>query len=69
MTMKKDPTDEDLTARDIVNTWGEESIADIIFGFGEEKYSRRIAKAIVTESPGAMLKGPPLTAFDTSLPR
>lgn len=47
MTMKKDPTDEDLTARDIVNTWEEESIADIIYGFGEEKYSRRIAKAIV----------------------
>jgi 16S rRNA (cytosine1402-N4)-methyltransferase len=47
MTMKKDPNDEDVTARDIVNTWEEESIADIIFGFGEEKYSRRIAKAIV----------------------
>jgi len=47
MTMKKNPTDEDLTARDIVNTWEEESLADIIYGFGEEKYSRRIAKAIV----------------------
>lgn len=47
MTMKKDPTDEDLTARDIVNTWEETTLADIIYGFGEEKYSRRIAKAIV----------------------
>jgi 16S rRNA (cytosine1402-N4)-methyltransferase len=47
MTMKKDPTDEDLTAHDIVNTWEEKSIADIIYGFGEEKYSRKIAKAIV----------------------
>lgn len=47
MTMKKDPTEEDLTARDIVNIWGEESIADIIYGFGEEKYSRKIAKKIV----------------------
>ncbi len=47
MTMKKEPTDEDLTAKDIVNIWGEESIADIIYGFGEEKYSRRIAKKIV----------------------
>ncbi|MFA6999953.1 MAG: 16S rRNA (cytosine(1402)-N(4))-methyltransferase RsmH [Candidatus Paceibacterota bacterium] len=36
-----------LTAREIVNTWEEESIADIIFGFGEEKYSRKIAKKIV----------------------
>jgi 16S rRNA (cytosine1402-N4)-methyltransferase len=47
MTMKKEPTDEDLTAHDIVNTWEEESIADIIYGFGEEKYSRKIAKKIV----------------------
>ncbi len=47
MTMKKDPTEEDLTARDIVNIWGEESIADIIYGFGEERYSRKIAKKIV----------------------
>lgn len=36
-----------LTAAEIVNEWGEESIADIIFGWGEERYSRRIAKAIV----------------------
>jgi 16S rRNA (cytosine1402-N4)-methyltransferase len=36
-----------LTATMIVNEWGEESIADIIFGWGEERYSRRIAKAIV----------------------
>jgi len=47
MTMKKDPTEEDLTAKDIVNIWGEESIADIIYGFGEERYSRKIAKKIV----------------------
>lgn len=47
MTMKKEPTEEDLTAKDIVNTWEEESIADIIYGFGEEKYSRKIAKKIV----------------------
>lgn len=47
MTMKKNPTDEDLTARDIVNTWEEKTLADIIYGFGEEKYSRKIAKAII----------------------
>jgi len=47
MTMKKEPTSDDLTAREIVNTWNEEVIADIIYGFGEEKYSRKIAKAIV----------------------
>lgn len=47
MTMKKDPTDMDVTAMDIVNSWEEETIADIIYGFGEERYSRKIAKAIV----------------------
>jgi 16S rRNA (cytosine1402-N4)-methyltransferase len=48
MTMKKDPDDTDITARDIVNTWSEETLADIIYGFGEEKHSRKIAKAIVS---------------------
>lgn len=36
-----------LTAREIVNEWAEESIADIIYGYGEERYSRRIARGIV----------------------
>lgn len=38
---------QSLTARTIVNTWEEESLADVIYGWGEERYSRRIAKAIV----------------------
>jgi 16S rRNA (cytosine1402-N4)-methyltransferase len=47
MTMKKDPGNDDLTASLIINNWDEVNIADIIYGFGEEKYSRKIAKAIV----------------------
>jgi len=47
MTMKEDPRVEDLTALDVVNTWGEENLANIIYGYGEEKFSRKIAKAIV----------------------
>ena len=42
-----DPSQYDFTAYDIVNSWEESSIADIIFGYGEERASRRIAKAIV----------------------
>lgn len=38
---------EGLTAREIVNEWAEESIADIIYGYGEEHAARRIAHAIV----------------------
>lgn len=47
MTMKKSPDANDITALDIVNTWKEETIADIIYGYGEEKYARKIARAIV----------------------
>ena len=47
MTMKEDPLPEDLTASDIVNNWGEKSLADIIYGYGEERFSRRIAKGII----------------------
>ncbi len=36
-----------LTAATAVNEWEEGSLADVIYGFGEERYSRRIAKAIV----------------------
>lgn len=35
------------SAKDLVNTLKEEDLADIIFNFGEERFSRRIAKAIV----------------------
>ena len=47
MTFKNDVREEDTTASDVVNRWGEESLADVIYGYGEEKYARRIAKAIV----------------------
>ena len=47
MTMKENPRPEDLTASDIVNNWGEKSLADIIYGYGEERFSRRIAKGII----------------------
>ena len=47
MTMKECPSKDDVTAKDVVNTWSEETIANIIYGYGEEKLSRRIAKGIV----------------------
>lgn len=37
-----------LTAHDIVNTWSEENIALILYRYGDEKASRKIANAIVT---------------------
>lgn len=36
-----------LSAKEVVNDWPEEEIAKIIYLYGEEKFSRRIAKNIV----------------------
>jgi 16S rRNA (cytosine1402-N4)-methyltransferase len=41
------PENYTFTAYDIVNEWAEESIADVIYGYGEETAARRIARAIV----------------------
>jgi len=38
---------ETLTARDVVNRYRQDDLANIIFRYGEEEKSRRIAKAIV----------------------
>ncbi len=40
-----------VTAADLVNRLGETELADLIFRYGEERYSRRIARAIVKARP------------------
>lgn len=47
MTLADMIDESTVTAQEIVNEWAEESIADILYGFGEERFSRRIAGAIV----------------------
>ena len=47
MTLKEKTTEKDLTAKEIVNDWDEENIADVIYGYGEETFSRQIAQKIV----------------------
>ncbi len=42
-----DPAQHPFTASTIVNSWKEEDIANVIYAYGEERYARRIAKAIV----------------------
>jgi 16S rRNA (cytosine1402-N4)-methyltransferase len=37
---------EDVTAYTIVNEWSEQTIADILYGWGEEPHARKIAAAI-----------------------
>lgn len=47
MTFAEKPDEHDLTAAYILNTWEEKSIADIIYGYGEERYALRIARKVV----------------------
>jgi 16S rRNA (cytosine1402-N4)-methyltransferase len=47
MTLAANPHTDTLMAHDIVNTWSEETLADVIYGFGEERRARAIARAIV----------------------
>jgi len=46
LDMRMDP-DQDLTAREIVNTWDERRLARLLREYGEERYANRIARAIV----------------------
>ncbi len=54
MTFAADPKEDDLTAHVIANKWQEENIAQIIFSYGEDRYAKRIARAIVA----ARIAGP-----------
>jgi 16S rRNA (cytosine1402-N4)-methyltransferase len=46
LDMRMDPTGS-LTAAEIVNEWDEREIAQLLRGYGEERFSRQIARAIV----------------------
>ncbi|MHB8073780.1 16S rRNA (cytosine(1402)-N(4))-methyltransferase RsmH [Desulfosporosinus fructosivorans] len=46
LDMRMDPSSP-LTAREIVNKWTEENLAQLIWKYGEEKWSKRIAQFIV----------------------
>lgn len=48
LDMRMDKT-QTLTAKQVVNTYSEEELADIIYKYGEERFSRQIAKNICKE--------------------
>jgi 16S rRNA (cytosine1402-N4)-methyltransferase len=50
LDMRFDPSNGQ-TAADLVNTYGEEELANIIYEYGEDRDSRRIARAIVAARP------------------
>jgi 16S rRNA (cytosine1402-N4)-methyltransferase len=48
LDMRMDP-DQELTAHDVVNGWDERQLARVLREYGEERYARKIARAIVRE--------------------
>ena len=50
LDMRFDPSQE-TTAANIVNTYPQDELADLIRTYGEESYSRRIARHIIQERP------------------
>lgn len=60
MTYKFPVNPGDLTAKEILNTWPEKNIADILFKYGEERYARRIARNIIFHRQKNIFK----TTFD-----
>ena len=50
LDMRFGPT-QPQTAADVVNNWSERDLADLIWRYGEEQQSRRIARAIIAARP------------------
>lgn len=51
LDMRFDPTSDVPTAADLVNLLEADELADILYRYGEERHSRRIAQAIVANRP------------------
>lgn len=47
LDMRLDPSNNDLTAREIINNWPEGRLVEIFRDYGGERFSRRIARQIV----------------------
>jgi 16S rRNA (cytosine1402-N4)-methyltransferase len=48
LDMRMSETEAKFTAGEIVNDWSESTLADIIYGYGEETFARRIARQILS---------------------
>ncbi|MBP1999214.1 16S rRNA (cytosine1402-N4)-methyltransferase [Paenibacillus shirakamiensis] len=55
LDMRMDQSAE-LTAKEIVNEWPEKEIARVLFHYGDEKFSRRIAKVIIDQRAEAPIE-------------
>jgi 16S rRNA (cytosine1402-N4)-methyltransferase len=67
LDMRLDPS-QAQTAASVVNTWPEEQLADALYEYGDERYARRIARAIVRRRPLATT-GDLVAAVRSGVPR
>lgn len=56
MTFCSNPSPSMVTAEMVVNEWSEEALADILFGYGNERSARKIARAIVAARSQAPIR-------------
>jgi len=56
LDMRLDPTSEDATAADLLETLSERELSDIIYANGDERHARRIARQIVTRRQRSPLR-------------
>jgi 16S rRNA (cytosine1402-N4)-methyltransferase len=56
LDMRMDPRQE-LDAREVINEWDERRLAKLFSSFGEERYARPIARAVVARRRRAPLEG------------
>lgn len=60
LIMQYQSSSEILTAAEIINSFNEKELADIFFKYGEERFSRKIAKKIIEERKNKRI----LTTFE-----
>lgn len=56
LDMRMSPAEGTLSAADVVNTYTESDLAEIIRRYGEERYARQIARAIVERRKSAPIR-------------
>jgi 16S rRNA (cytosine1402-N4)-methyltransferase len=49
LDMRMDPSSGGVAAADVVNTWSQEDLAELIRDYGEERFARNVASGIVRE--------------------
>jgi 16S rRNA (cytosine1402-N4)-methyltransferase len=67
LDMRLDPS-QAQTAAGVLNTWPEEALADAVYEYGDERYARRIARAIVRRRP-LTTTGDLVAAVRSAVPR